>query len=477
MPENRQIKIDEGTANHKKALFKPKSWLDKIDIIHHLVLFSNLLISVFSEKEGGKTSFSELLLNNLDEQIKSVSLTITGHCVREKIITKIASQLHLNVYSEASIMSIVSQINERNAYVLLVIDNAQYLPESLVRELIIAIKSQGDFGFFHLCLISDYSLVATLNNLVTDQFSDLIYNIELGLLSESETITYVQQRAITTHLINKPLTDIQCKRFYQLTKGNLSKINNNLESFVFNYYSEEKRKKKFLVKKLSLALSAVIISSLTYVYFSALYQVHHPSDKKVITTATASIVEEIKPDSISIEKQLPSYIASYHESAIVQLMHYPLPKKQILTESLNTNKSSLTETALVTNNVMVFPREIAAIPSTQEDKKLHCVKRVELTKPIPITKDTHANANHYTIQIASSRNLKELNDLKKSNKLLAAAKIRYFKSINGKWYVLTLSEYNTREQAQNGINKLPARLAKFNPWVRTEVGSNSRLEL
>ena len=187
-------------------------------------------------------------------------------------------------------MSIVSQINERNAYVLLVIDNAQYLPESLVRELIIAIKSQGDFGFFHLCLISDYSLVATLNNLVTDQFSDLIYNIELGLLSESETITYVQQRAITTHLINKPLTDIQCKRFYQLTKGNLSKINNNLESFVFNYYSEEKRKKKFLVKKLSLALSAVIISSLTYVYFSALYQVHHPSDKKVITTAILLVI-------------------------------------------------------------------------------------------------------------------------------------------------------------------------------------------
>ena len=100
--------------------------------------------------------------------------------------------------------SIVAQINERKAHVLLIIDDAQHMPEDFISDVIIAIKNQEDFGFFHLCLVSDYSVVATLNNLSADQFNNLVHTIELGSLSESETRTYVLQRAMAAHLINKP---------------------------------------------------------------------------------------------------------------------------------------------------------------------------------------------------------------------------------------------------------------------------------
>lgn len=59
-----------------------------------------------------------------------------------------------------------------------------------------------------------------------------IHTIELGALNESEARTYVLQRAMASHLISKPLSDAQITQFYQLTKGNLAKINNDLEAFV-----------------------------------------------------------------------------------------------------------------------------------------------------------------------------------------------------------------------------------------------------
>ena len=87
----------------------------------------------------------------------------------------------------------------------------------------IATHNQKDFGFFHLCMVSDYSVVATLNNLAADEFNNLVHTIELGSLSESEARTYVLQRAMTARLINKPLADAEFKQFYQLTKGNIGK--------------------------------------------------------------------------------------------------------------------------------------------------------------------------------------------------------------------------------------------------------------
>jgi hypothetical protein len=63
-----------------RVLLKPGSWLEKVDLINHLILFSNVLITVLSEKEGGKSSFGTLLQANLDPQIKSVSVAVKPDC-------------------------------------------------------------------------------------------------------------------------------------------------------------------------------------------------------------------------------------------------------------------------------------------------------------------------------------------------------------------------------------------------------------
>ena len=462
-----KVQLDVTAANQPRTLFKPGSWLAKIDFINHLILFNNVLITVLSEKEGGKTSFNTLLQNNLDAQIKSISMTVKPPCDREAIINDIATQLHLNNDAQTDMTSIVAQVNERKAHVLLVIDDAQHLPESLIKEAMLAIKNQDDFGFFHLCLVSDYSLVATLNSLATDQFNNLIHTIELGSLNESETRTYVLQRAMAAHLINKPLTDSQFKQFYQLTKGNVAKINSNLEAFIFKCSTQKKSNKALLLKRTSLAISATIAVGISYLYF----------DSK--SSITNSFRPSAQPEKISEQISIPpepltSHIASWQDSSTRQLVHYALPKKQIL-DGMEDEEENINTVALV-DKVVVIPTVKTKVLSSEsvspvaqevlESKLVALTESSQVVKKPVIKLDT----NGYTIQLVASHKISDIHLFRKNNSLLDNTKIRQFTNAKGTWYILTLGEYDSRNKAQLNAKKLPAKLAKLNPWIRPVSG-------
>jgi hypothetical protein len=475
-----QGQIDAVTTHQSRMLFKPASWLTKIDFINHLILFNNVLITVLSEKEGGKTSFSTLLQNNLDKQIKSIYMTIKPPCDREQIINDIATQLHLNNDAHTDIASIVAQINERKAHMLLILDEGEEIPESLIKELLMAIKNQEDFGFFHLCLVSDYSVVATLNHL-SEQFNNLIHTIELGSLSESEARTYVLQRAMTERLINKPLSDQQLKQFYQLTKGNVAKINANLESFIFKCATQKPRNNLLFLKRACIGVSAVIAAGLSYMYYDSSYTKGQFPHEENLTAPSA--VEHITVNAKP--KLLVSHIASLYDSSTIQLVEYALPKKQIL-DDIDDEGQQLNTVAIV-DKVVVIPTvnspntplepQLGATIAVQESR-LEKIVGFSATKPVKIAKATKvtkkvsatSKVNLYTIQLAASHNISDVKRFKQSNKLLSATKLRHFTNAKGHWYILTLGEYNSRDQAQVHAKKLPAQLAKLNPWIRPVAG-------
>lgn len=462
-----KVHLDEGAVYQPRTLFKPGSWLAKIDFINHLILFNNVLITVLSEKEGGKTCFSALLENNLNQQIKSVSIKAKPPIDSQNIIDELARQLHLHNSKETNISSLAAQINERKAHVLLVIDDAQHLPENFIKEVMHIIKNQGNFGFFHLCLISDYSIVAALNNLVVDQFNNLIHTIELGILNESETRTYVLQRAMSSRLITRPLTDAQFKQFYQLTKGNLAKINANLESFILKCLNERRSNKSTILKRASLAVSVAIVAGFSYFYFDTLHKVPKLPDLTAITTPPP-IKELIKENNAS-------YIASWEDSSTRQLVHYGLPKKQILDDFMDEEENI--DTVAVLDKVVVIPKVKSKNFSEQvlqtqvNESKLPSIPHSlheKLVTEKPVSKK--ANVKIFTIQLVASHRIEDINNFKKKNKLLAKAKVRHFTNAKGVWYILTFGEFDNRSQAQLNIKKLPGDLAKLNPWIRSVEG-------
>lgn len=485
-----KVQLDTSSIGQTRSLFKPGSWLSKIDFVNHLILFNNVLMAVLAENNGGKSSFGQILHSNLDQQIKPITVKITPPFDYKAIITEIATQLHLKQDSDSTIMSLADQINERKAHILLIIDDAHQLSETFIKEAMIAIKNQNEFGFFHVCLLSDYSLVATLNALAVDQFDNLIHSIEIGALNESETRTYVLQRAMASRLINKPLTDVQYKQFYQTTKGNLAKINSSLEDFISKCFNQREYKKSSAPKRISMAISAFLVAGLSYVYYDKIYEAAiKPTNLVSIITPKP---EQKKFESRNSEHQIAatSYIASWQDSSTRQFIQYALPKKQFLDE-ISDEREEISHVAVV-DKVVVIPTLKPRNTPTELDKfnlaeqiktksiEMAKAKTAESTLPkFALLGRTHSTVKSqikaerkgvYTIQLVASHRISDVQRFKNSSKHLANSQVRHFKNNKGVWYILTIGEYDNRNSAQSNIKKLPPELAKLNPWIRSVSG-------
>ena len=476
-----QFYIEVGAAGmQQRSPFKPSEWLAQMDFINHTTLFNNVLITVLADQAGGKSTFSTLLLAQLDKQIKPVSITISPPCSREGILTTIASRLHLNINSQTSMASIVNQINERKAPVLVIIDDAQHLPESLIKEFLIAIKNQTDSVFFHLCFISDYSIVATLNDLSADQWNTILHSLELGLLTEAETRTYALQRAIMLGLINQPLTDKQMKEFYQKTAGDLAKINRQLEPFIIKYTKPKTSASLGIAKKMSVAFGAIAIFGVSYLYLNGFYTIQ-PTPVSVTQpliakqqVRTLPLIKHSKEPRVAETTQelrpLTSYLAPVYQFSTIQKIYQESSRAQTIRDLAIQSSVRLSDKALAT---VKKQRPVVALTVTKKvitEKKANEVKINNIHQQV-VEKKTESSAGpRYTIQLIASDQIKDITRLKKMNQDYSATKIRRLHNSKGTWYILTIGEYSTRSQAQAVVNHLPKSLAKFNPWVRPTAG-------
>lgn len=457
-------KLDEN-EKVEQAMFKPRSWLLKIDFINHLVLFNNLLITVLAEKDGGKTSFGKLLQSNLDKNIKSVAMTAKAPCDRQEMMQQVVSKLHLNNEMNINFSSIVAQVNERKAHVLMIIDDAHYLPEDLLQELLFAIKEQGDFGFFHICLISDYSVVATLNQLVIEPLKQLVHTVELGSLSESETRTYVLQRALLANLIDKPLTEQQFKRLYQLTKGNLAIINSQLKSFILGD-TTKKNKYTAVLKQAATPLAAACLIAGLYTAGAGYLNFGKVTTGKSVSPLLEELAQEKSAQPIS-------YVASWQDASKHELVYSALAKNQNLDRVVDEARVNL----LTTEDKIVEIPAIYAKKPNQEIAKNKTTLESQLVKidgftinKLPKSSLGNQDAKRYTIQLVASHQQVDIKKFRQNNELLTQTKVMHYSNAHGSWYILTLGDFASRNQAQEKASHLPAGLARFNPWVRPVSG-------
>lgn len=132
---------------------------------------------------------------------------------------------------------------------------------------------------------------------------------------------------MSAHLIHKPLTDAQFKQFYQLTKGNVAKINSNLEPFIYNCTNSKKKEPSKWAKKAGIAASVTLIAGFIGFYFAqnydllALYR----------TKTTCPGPHEAPSPLTKLEPQpdiLVSQIPSWEDSSTRQIVFNSLPKNK-----------------------------------------------------------------------------------------------------------------------------------------------------
>ncbi|KTD23718.1 AAA family ATPase [Legionella israelensis] len=464
-------------SNHMKAnhLFKPVSWLSKIDFIHHLTLFNNVLMVVLGEKEAGKSSFLSLLQLSFDHNFHVMMIKATVSMDMEDLKQEMIREFNLK---QGDISSIVVQINAQKAHVVLMIDNAHYLPESWMAEVLAAIRDQGNHGYFHLCLAADYSIVSSLNHLVNKEFNNLVHTIELGGLNENETKTYVLHRAQREGFDESLFSEEVFQKIYKSSAGDFAKINGHLNQYM-NGIQKNSLNKTILARTSLAVCLALAILGITYTLTNGSYlsETFRNIFSKPISGELV-VENESSMKLQNLQKPLKSAMPYWKDFASFQPLT-PAPPLQSSISSIEENEF-VPKSALVDKVIYIPKINIAKKPS-QEKSSSNKIQLSSLTKtplfhgskgaatsfPSKNTKKIKARQNkRYTIQLVAAIRRSTIKNFVEKYHLSKKTKIYQRTDKNGHWYILTLGEYENLNQAKNDIHHLPYALVKFHPWVR-----------
>jgi hypothetical protein len=231
------------------------------------------------------------------------------------------------------------------------------------------------------------------------------------------------------------------------------------------------------LKRIALTITSAIVVGVSYTY----YDMNHSHFISNLINSTSSKEQPVTKITSQESELLISHIASWQDSSIRQLVHYALPKKQILSdmeeEAQNLNTVALVDKVVVIPKINVtnsFIEPISLAVAVIPESKLVAIRdinSVHLNRP-QLAKGSvnKPESNQYTIQLVASHNINDVHRFRKDNQLKDTTIIRHFNNAKGTWYVLTLGEYNSINQAQLKVKNLPSKLAKLNPWVRNVSG-------
>lgn len=463
------------------APFKPAAWLAKIDFINHLVLFNNVLMAVLAEQGAGKTTFIHLLCEKLDPGIKSCVIEASAPFDQQALIAQLCETFHLRYDGYTTLTNVVEQINERKAHVLVIIDDAEQVPDAFLIEVLRELKKQGSGGFFHFCLVSDYSLAATLNQLDKDTFKNLIHTIEPGALNENETRTYLLSSLTTPNHLHNVMSAKRLRQFYALTNGNIARINQEMVKF-FSGKGEEKRSKRPLLARASM------VATVTFMGLSAAYLWQNQEQIKTMLMplmAERSLTKEhVVKDMPSRIAKLPvrpliSQIPEFYVAATHQVLQPPPLKKMF---DLSADEDNINNNLVVMDKVLVIPKHLSR-PEQRETaparkplaSSLVAVNKQPTARHKPL--EQHASKQRpatpvygrFTIQLLASRSHEEMKRFMNSHALKQAKLMRSTRS-GVEWYVLIVGEYQELALAKAAMSKLPDNLMHYKPWVRSISG-------
>jgi len=434
--------------------FKPLSWRKKIDFIKRLVTENNMLVSILGEEKSGKTTFGTMLRISLPSKMKGYMIAASSAFDKSIFIRELA--VLLDMEGEESIARLFEKINSQKSSILVIVDDAQSLSECFIDELLAALKKQGPEGYVHVCLISDFSLVPTLNKFAKSAFKDMIHSIEMGPLTEPETAAYLTQSLTAKGYSSNKITDQLIKSFYQKTGGHFVHINRQLPTF-FSGLDPKSQKVNFFFKMDRQTRQLAAITSILVAVVGVGYVFKTPVTEHSYATV------EIPPAPIQqvVEEKLTSAIPAYHVAAVRQV---PIVTslKSVTNENLTAEELALSETVAVVDKVVVAPKilknNLPSIAWPTTAKKKGPVKSAVKKDP------------GYTIQLLASHRKKDLQYFVHVHQIKTPSFI-YKTRVEGKdWYILTIGAFQERQQAQKAVAKLPKDIGQFKPWIRAISG-------
>lgn len=430
------------------SIITPASWSTDIGFINHLVLFNNIYIGVIAEKNGGKSVFCSILKKNLTDRIDTIAYTAKqDQNSRLDLLVTLSRYLNKPLTPEDNLSSLLALINEKQRHVLLIIDDAHFVDEDTLCQLLACLHKLGKKAYFHVLGCSDYKALHLLNRLAKDQYENMIHTIEMGCLNTAELATYIQILD-DTNIIKKQLTGkSSLEAFYNKTKGKISQINNEVRQLMMQKHNARNRLSTgalgALAASIILCLSVLFYQNNNFIYLPALHEMENTDSKKSALLKNRASVTETNAlvSTLQAAPALASSIPALHWNANIEVW------------TLNNHS----------HNISSFLPSIPTEPWTKSRSRLLAKKSVN--------KEPKNTKPKYTVQIAASRNLAYLKrKMQQQRQLGDDLHIYKVFSNNTSWYVLTYGWYAEWNPAHDALKNLPAHLRSQKAWIRP-VGS------
>ncbi|MGQ3890559.1 SPOR domain-containing protein [Legionella sp. CNM-4043-24] len=504
------VEQEARNASKMETLLKPKRWLMAIEIINRLVLSRNLLITVLAEHAGGKTCFRSLLLPGLDKTITGLVIEADSHFTSAQAIRFVAQSLGLTWTRDVTLAELTDAINARKKPVLLIIDEAHFVPYTLLQDFLQELNTRDEPGFFHVCLLSDYSINPRLNSLNEKRFKNLIYCLEPGALTEAETRLYILNSLNAPNQMPVRPPEETLKAFYQETGGNMALINQLKDAFfcgktlwrhrfvwamqvrykrllsvarrlkvqlpgawhsiraffssdVKHIFFDSKpdfaflRKKSFAAGGLAVAalsLTALILNNRPQVTTNTGTQAVQHTDKRA-----QPLVSRLPEPVRVLKSEIPTFTQASSRSVL------RLPSLKMIEE-----EDDSLEKLVVRDSVLVIPKPMPKDRRTEDaiEKTIvtrtnsKAVRQIAMISP----REEAGTHPHFTIQLLASQSQPDIRRFVIREHLNGKVQTRTFRNKGVLWYVLTMGDFNRRDKAQRAIKNLPSKLAALHPWVR-----------
>lgn len=512
--------LQEKSAQAEEYIFS--AWHDQYQLIHHLVLYSNVLMALTGPQGQGKTSFIKGLLCVFPSEI--VCKATSSEALNS--LESLSSELN-NAFGSANKTDellplehvLAQQFQESKKHCLLIIDNAHHLPEDVLLALLKLIESQGEEAYFHCLMVGDTTLPAKFDALFPDKVEALVHKLALPPLSIEGAKGYLRHRL--TSLGGNPvsrLSDEEISNLIKASQDNLAKLEKlaldrlkkesaqassfSMDNYqrlfkwgggiavfglVFSLYQTVTTKTVVPMKAQELVLprtpQSMPISSSRSQFNSRpeLVSTIDLEEKKKTHTARYTPISIIpnytllaekkeKPiDATRVAEKITSQLA--HKNSITTTQSSPIKQHDVVSSSLvqvktqEAQREQQLKLASTTPTKSVTKTSKYSRPSAhRENQKGNNAKPKRLASTVAI------KSYHYGIQLLGAYDLTSIKQFIREYRLGAKAKC-YKTTLHGKaWYVLFYGEYATYQQAKQSLERLSGTLKTQKPWVRSTKG-------
>ena len=435
----------------------------QLELLQHLSLYSELLILFSGEKGSGKTFISQALIASREDPDQSLLVDADFTLSYLDILHQIAQHIDLAELEDAGVLErqiiqfYEQLVDEQQGSFLLVIDQADQLSNQTLMHLNQLALIQPNA--LHVMFLATPILEEVLLELPEPHAPLHIMQVDFITEDESEIILLQQ-------FPQQEWSGEQVDYMLQQSDGSPGKLMYIAQRLAEGgAESSVKEKTKFPITHIA---AIVLVASILVVSF--LYKNTQPASQKIeALVLTAPVLIEVEGGTkANITKPIDDIVEDEIDFNFIE----PVAVKVAQIEGTDSFGGHKTVPSPVTK-----PQDSIEIQQATsqpvEDKRSFIEEKVEVVKAVAKLSSAEqalisATSSSFVAQLFGSYSENSAKVFIQENKSKAGQLLRYRTEHKGKsWFVVVSGPFASKAVAKEAVGKLPAKLRKQQPWVRS----------